>query len=107
MVIKLKEKFEKTRHVKNNDKLKKYILRGQRNTRYPESQGIIIIFSSFKYVNSIFISCFIFIRLIINYCILIHPVICNIEILWLVSDDWCWVIDASCVPGVICFFVHY
>ena len=33
MVIK-KEKFEKTRHVKNNDKSKKYILRGQRNVRY-------------------------------------------------------------------------
>ena len=33
MVVKEKEKFEKTRHVKNNDKSKKYILRGQRNTR--------------------------------------------------------------------------
>ena len=31
MVVKVKEKFEKTRHVKNNDKSKKYILRGQRN----------------------------------------------------------------------------
>ena len=29
----MKEKFEKTRHCKNNDKSKKYILRGQRNTR--------------------------------------------------------------------------
>ena len=36
MVEKLKESFEKTRHVKNNDKSKKYILRGQRNTRYHE-----------------------------------------------------------------------
>ena len=34
MVIKVKEKFEETRHVKNNDKSKKYILRGQRNVRY-------------------------------------------------------------------------
>ena len=34
MVIKVKEKFEKTRHVKNNDKSKKYILRGQRNVSY-------------------------------------------------------------------------
>ena len=34
MVVKVKESFEKTRHVKNNDKLKKFILRGQRNTRY-------------------------------------------------------------------------
>ena len=34
MVVKAKESFEKTRHVKNNDKSKKYILRGQRNTRY-------------------------------------------------------------------------
>ena len=34
MVEKVKEYFEKSRHVKNNDKFKKYILRGQRNTRY-------------------------------------------------------------------------
>ena len=34
MVVKVKEKFEKTRQVKNNDKSKKYILRGQRNARY-------------------------------------------------------------------------
>ena len=31
---KIKEYFEKTRQVKNNDKSKKYILRGQRNVRY-------------------------------------------------------------------------
>ena len=36
MVVKLKEKFEKTRQVKNNDKSKKYILRGQRNVTYHE-----------------------------------------------------------------------
>ena len=30
----MKEKFEKTRHVKNNDKSKKYILRGQRSASY-------------------------------------------------------------------------
>ena len=36
MVVKVKELFEKTRNVKNNDKFKKYILRGQRNTRYHE-----------------------------------------------------------------------
>ena len=36
MVIKVKESFEKTRHVKNNDKPKKCILRGQRNARYHE-----------------------------------------------------------------------
>ena len=36
MVVKRKEYFEKTRHVKKNDKSKKYILRGQRNTRYHE-----------------------------------------------------------------------
>ena len=36
MVIKIKEYFEKTRQVKNNDKSKKYILRGQRNTSYHE-----------------------------------------------------------------------
>ena len=34
MVVKVEEKFEKTRHVKNNDKVKRYILRGQRNARY-------------------------------------------------------------------------
>ena len=33
MVVKFK-KFEKTRHVKNNDKFKKDILRGERNVRY-------------------------------------------------------------------------
>ena len=36
MVVKVKEHFEKTRHVKNNDKSKKYNLRVQRNTRYHE-----------------------------------------------------------------------
>ena len=36
MVVKVKEYFEKTRHVKNNDKYKKYILRGQRSARYHE-----------------------------------------------------------------------
>ena len=36
MVIKVKESIEKTRHVKNNDKSEKYILRGQRNKRYYE-----------------------------------------------------------------------
>ena len=36
MVVKVKESFEKTRHVKTNDKSKKYILRGQRNVRYQE-----------------------------------------------------------------------
>ena len=34
MVVKVKESFERTRHVKNNDKSKKYNSRGQRNTRY-------------------------------------------------------------------------
>ena len=36
MVVKVKESFEKTRHIKNNDKLKKYILRVYRNARYYE-----------------------------------------------------------------------
>ena len=36
MVIKVKESFEKTRHIKNNDKSKKYLLPGQRNARYHE-----------------------------------------------------------------------
>ena len=34
MVVKVAEKFEKTRHVKNTDKSKKYILQGQRNVKY-------------------------------------------------------------------------
>ena len=36
MVIKLKESFEKTRQAKNDDKSKKFVLRGQRNARYYE-----------------------------------------------------------------------
>ena len=36
MVVKVKEFFEKTRNVKNIDKPKKYLLRGERNTRYYE-----------------------------------------------------------------------
>ena len=36
MDVKIKEYFEKTRTVKNNDKSKNYILRGQRNVRYHE-----------------------------------------------------------------------
>ena len=36
MVLKVKEKFEKTSHVKNNNKSKKYVLRGERNVRYHE-----------------------------------------------------------------------
>ena len=34
MVAKVKEYFEKTRLLKNNDKCKKYIPRGQRKTTY-------------------------------------------------------------------------
>ena len=34
MVVKVKEKYEKTRQVKNNNKSKKYTLRGHRNVRY-------------------------------------------------------------------------
>ena len=36
MVVKIKEYYEKTRQVKNNDKSKKHILRGERNVRYHE-----------------------------------------------------------------------
>ena len=39
MVLKVKEYFKRTIHVKNNDKSKKYILRGPRNARYHD--GII------------------------------------------------------------------
>ena len=36
MVVKVKKKYEKNRQVKNTDKSKKYILRGERNVRYHE-----------------------------------------------------------------------
>ena len=36
MIVKVKEYFEKTRHIKNNDKSKKFVLRGQRNAIYYE-----------------------------------------------------------------------
>ena len=36
MVVKVRESFEKTIHVKNNDKSKKFVLRGERNARYHE-----------------------------------------------------------------------
>ena len=36
MIVKLKKKFENTRHVKNNDKSRNYVLRGKRNVRYHE-----------------------------------------------------------------------
>ena len=36
MAVKVKEAFEKTRYIKNNDKSKKYFLRGERNIRYHE-----------------------------------------------------------------------
>ena len=47
MVIKVKEYFEKTRHIKNNDKSKKYILRGPRNAIYHEK----ILSNKKKYYN--------------------------------------------------------
>ena len=34
MVVKVEEKFEKTRYIKNNDESKKYIIRGERKARY-------------------------------------------------------------------------
>ena len=47
MVVKVKEYFEKTRNVKNNDKSKKFILRGQRNAKYHEK----ILSKTKKYYN--------------------------------------------------------
>ena len=41
MVVKVNEKFEKTRHIKNKDKSKKYIIRGQTNVRYHDRNLII------------------------------------------------------------------
>ena len=46
MVVKTKEYFERTRQVKNNDKSKKYVLRGQRKARYHEK-----ILSNKKIIN--------------------------------------------------------
>ena len=34
MVVRAKENFEKTRHVKGNDRPNKNFLRGERNVRY-------------------------------------------------------------------------
>ena len=34
MVVKVKEKIEKTRHVENNDNSNKYIFPGERSVRY-------------------------------------------------------------------------
>ena len=52
MVVKVKEKLEKTRQVKNNDKSKKYILRGQRNVRYHDR----VLSNKKKFYNINFIS---------------------------------------------------
>ena len=52
MVVRIKESFEKTRQVKNNDKSKKYNLRGQRNARYHDR----ILSKKKKSNNIIFIS---------------------------------------------------
>ena len=52
MVVKVKEKFEKIRHIKNNDKSKKYILRGERNVRYHDR----VLSNKMKSNNFIFIS---------------------------------------------------
>ena len=38
MVVKSKQHFEKTRQVKNNNKSRKYILRGERNAIYHEKK---------------------------------------------------------------------
>ena len=34
LVVKVKESFQKTRYIENNDKSKKYNLRGERSVRY-------------------------------------------------------------------------
>ena len=52
MVVKVKEKFEKTRQVKNNDKSKKCVLRGEKNVRYHDR----VLSNKNKSNNIIFIS---------------------------------------------------
>ena len=34
MIVKVKEKIEKSRHVENNDRSEKYFLQGERNVKY-------------------------------------------------------------------------
>ena len=57
MAVKIKESFEKTRQVKNNDKSEKHILRGQRNARYYEkifsNKKNLIISSIFSLVKNV------------------------------------------------------
>ena len=36
MVVKVKEYLEKSRHIKNNNKSKKFVLRGEKNAKYHE-----------------------------------------------------------------------
>ena len=50
MVVKVKENFEKTRHVKK-DKSEEYILLGQRNVRYHDR----VLSNEKKFYNFIFI----------------------------------------------------
>ena len=50
MVLKSKEYYEKTRHVKNNDKSKMFVLRGQRNKKYHE-KILSNIKKSYNFVN--------------------------------------------------------
>ena len=45
MDVKLKKSFEKARYVKNNNKLKKYVLRGHTDARYHD--GILSIKKKF------------------------------------------------------------
>ena len=60
MVVELKEKFEKTRYAKNNDKNKKYILRGERNARYhdriPSIKKKSSIYNLTRYLSDAFVS---------------------------------------------------
>ena len=63
MVVKVKEIVEKTKHVENNDKSRKYILRGQRNARYHErilsnkkKSNILTYFYRFSFIfNSLYL----------------------------------------------------
>ena len=52
MFVKIKESFEKTRKLKNIDKSKKFVLRGERNARYHEK----ILSNKKKFYNFNFIS---------------------------------------------------
>ena len=54
MIKKNREKYEKTKNVKNNDKTKNYILRGERNQKYYVKSYLKILIKLILYLISEF-----------------------------------------------------